>query len=171
MPDEQIPTIETPQTEPLVKSPQRPVNPTVQLTGVVVAAILAFALLVWAQGVRTAAVRREAFGRGVDGIAAALAIPVLETGSRVNTNRDARLQAILNSIQRTSKLESIVVTDATGNVIASTDTSQQGQTVVEMSKAKSPAVQMERDGVIESTTSISTDGGDMIGALRVRVRL
>ena len=149
----------------------RPPNPTFQLVGVVAAGILAFALLVWAQGVRTASVRREAFGRGVDGISAALAIPVIETGSRVNANRIARLQSILDSIQRSAKLQTITVTDLSGNVLASTDTSLQGQTLKDMVDVKSPSTQKEADGVIEATTAVETDNGNKVGALQIKVKL
>lgn len=149
----------------------RPPNPTVQLVGVVAAGILAFALLVWAQGVRTAAVRREAFGRGVDGISAALAIPVIETGSRVNPNRGARLQSIAESIQRTGNYQTVIVTDANGNVLASTDTGVQGQTLKDMVESKSPAVVTEADGVVEANCSILMDGGNKIGSLRIKAKL
>jgi len=163
-------TTPEPETTEVVAKYRAP-NPTVQLVGVVAAGILAFALLVWAQGVRTGAVRREAFGRGVDGIAASLAIPVIETGSRVNPNRGARLQAIVDSIQRAAKLQTITVTDTNGNVLASTDTSVQGQTLKDMIDVKSPSTQKETDGVIEALTSIETEGGNKVGALRIKVKL
>lgn len=164
------PTVSDQQDAPVSKA-TRPPNPTVQLVGVVAAAILAFALLVWAQGVRTAAVKREAFGRGVDGISAALAIPVIETGSRVNPNRGARLQSIVESIQRTGTYQSVIVTDANGNVLASTDTGVQGQTLKDMVEVKSPAIMTETDGLVEATCSILMDGGNKVGALRIKAKL
>lgn len=157
-------------SEPSPK-PSKPANPTVQLLGIVVAGILAFALLVWAQGVRMAAERREAFGRGIDGLAAALAIPVIETGSRVSDNRQARLQSTIESIQRAGKYDTLVVSDASGNVIASTNTALSGQTIKAMAEAKSPTTEKEANGMIEATSAILNDGGVKIGALQVRVKL
>lgn len=168
MSEPEVPSSEATEPKP---GPSKPANPTFQLFGVVAAGIVAFALLVWVQGIRMSAERREAFGRGVDGIASALAIPVIETGSRTSNNRQARLQSTIESVQRTGKYESVTVTDANGNVLASTNTALQGQTIKEMANAKWPTTEKEANGVIEATTSITNDGGVKIGALQVRIKL
>lgn len=158
--------------EQLSEAPKhKQISPTVMLASLVLAGILAFALLVWAQGVRTAGVRRAAFGRGIDGLAAALAIPVVELGSLRFENRGERLQKIIETVQRSGDYSSVVVTDANGNVLATTDTSLKGQTVAELAKAKAPATVKEIDGGVEASVAIYNDGSSRIGALRVKAKL
>lgn len=172
MTDEPSPQSEQDTPVPVASHPVRHSNPTLQLGAIVVAVILAFAGLVWAQGIRLSHEKREAFGRGVDGLAAALAIPVVETGSVRAENRLARLQSIVESVQRAGHYEVIVVTDANGNVVASTDTSLQGQTLKDMVSVKAPATEKETDGIVEAVTSIDAAmGGNKVGSLRVRVKL
>lgn len=147
------------------------VNPTVVLVAFAFAAILSFALLVWAQGIRLAAAQRAAFARGVDGLSAALAQPVIELGSLRFENRADRLQKIIESVQRAGDYQSIVVTDPKGTVLATTDTSLKGQSVKEMADPPSPTKIKEVDGTIEANTAILSDGSNKIGSLRIRVRL
>jgi hypothetical protein len=170
MADEPTPQIEQETPGPVETKPVRHANPTVQLGGVVIAVILAFAALVWAQGIRLGHEKREAFGRGIDGLAASLAIPVVETNSVKLENRGARLQAVVEAIQRAGQYDVVVVTDANGNVIASTDTSLQGQTLKELSEAKSPTTETEANGMIEAVTAIEANN-NKVGALRVRAKL
>ncbi|MBL8064618.1 MAG: hypothetical protein JNM34_02045 [Chthonomonadaceae bacterium] len=146
-------------------------NPTVQLAGLVLAVILAFALLVWAQGIRISAVRRESFGRGIDGLSAALMIPIVETSSLRNPNRLERLQSIVEDIQRKGNYQVVTVTDATGKVLASTDAGQKNQTLKEMAEAQAPAKEKEANGLIEATTAVTSKSGEKIGAIRVIVKL
>ena len=149
----------------------RTANPTVQLGGIVLAVIIAFGALVWAQGIRLNAVRRESFGRGIDGVAAALAIPVIETKSVRLENRTARLQSVVEAIKLAGQYDLMVVTDANGNVLASTDTSLQGQTLKEMATVKTPTTEKDVDGFVEAVCAINAEGGNKVGALRIRTKL
>jgi len=151
--------------------PVRAHNPTAQLGGIVLAVIIAFGALVWAQGIRLNAVRRESFGRGVDGVAAALAIPVIETKSVRLENRTARLQSIVEAIKLAGQYDVMVVTDTNGNVLASTDTSLQGQTLKDMAEVKSPTTEKDADGFVEAVCAINAEGGNKVGALRIRTKL
>lgn len=146
-------------------------NPRVVQISALLAGILTIAILVWIQGVRMGVVKRSAFAKGIDGLAAALAIPVLETSSQRFENRTDRLQKTIESIQRSGQFQSLVVVDGNGVVLATTDTSLKGQTVLEMKDMKSPSKVKEVDSIIEVSAPIIGDGGTAIGALRVRAKL
>lgn len=145
-------------------------RPTLILAAFVLAGVCAIGLLVWIEGVKAAAMRREAFARGTDGLAAALSLPLLETKSVRFENRKSRLQGVVDAVNRGGRYASVVVTDGTGVVVASTDTSLQGQTLSEAGKAKSPGEARDVEGQIEAWSAINTDGGEKIGAVRIRVR-
>lgn len=149
----------------------KPVNPTVMLASVVLAGILSFGLLMWAQGVRMSKVQKEAFGHGIDGLSAALALPVVEVGSLRFENRADRLQKIIETVQRAGTYTSVVVTDPKGVVLATTDTSLKGQTIADLAKAKSPATVKDVNGETEAIVPIVSDGTTTVGVLRVRTRL
>jgi len=157
-----------PVTEP--GKPATVQRPTLVLAAFVLAGVLAIGLLVWIEGIKSAAMRREAFARGVDGLAASLTIPLLETRSVRFENRKSRLQGVLDAINREGRFVSVVVTDPSGLVVATTDTSLQGQTLQEAAKVKSPGVAKDVEGTVEAWSAVKTDGGETIGALRVRIR-
>ncbi|MBS1721466.1 MAG: hypothetical protein JSS66_00500 [Armatimonadetes bacterium] len=154
-----------------VKKPPAIHNPTVVLAAVVLAGILSFALLMWAQGIRMEAAKRDSFGKGVDGLSATLAIPILEAVSPTKENRVARLQAIAQSIQNAGRYEQVVISDGNGVVLATTDTGLVNQTIKEMAEAKRPATIRPVDQSVEATVSIENEGGSKLGALRIRTKL
>lgn len=146
-------------------------SPTVQLGVVVIAGILSIGLLVWAQGIRTAALRRDAFVRGLKGVSASLNLPLLEVKSVRNTNRGARLQSILDAIQRAGEYQMVLVADESGNVVASTDTSKQGQNISEFAAIKNFPQVKDVEGVIDVVLSIDSVSGTKTGYLQVKSRL
>ncbi len=171
MAEEPAPSVspETPPTGPVAELKRA--NPTVKLAAVVLAGILTLAVLFWAQGIRTTLEKQEAFRRGIDGLASALVIPVLETKSVVNENRSARLQGIIESVQRSGSYDVVVVTDPQGNVLATTDTSLKGQIVKDMADPKNVGHAKAVDGLVEATSQIANDGGVVLGVLKVRAKL
>lgn len=118
-----------------------------------------------------AMVKRQAFGRGVDGIAASLAIPVIELSSQRFENRADRLQRTLEAIQRSGQYQIVVVTDPNGKVLATTDTSLKSQTLNEMKSLKSPSIIKEDQGVIEVNAPIIGDGESLLGGLKIKVKI
>ncbi|MBS1714457.1 MAG: hypothetical protein JST30_08995 [Armatimonadetes bacterium] len=159
-----------PEQAPEPPKPAAVQRPTLVLAAFVLAGVLAIGLLVWIEGIKAAAMRREAFARGVDGLAASLSLPLLETRSVRFENRKSRLQGVLDAINREGRFVSVVVTDPEGTVVATTDTSLQGQKLPEGGMAKSPGTAKDVEGTVEVWTSVTTDGGEKIGALRVRIR-
>lgn len=153
----------------VVKRP--PPSPTVMLAATVFAGILAIGLLVWVQGIRTASIQRQAFGRGIDGLAASLTIPVMDLQSVRFANRGERLQGMIESIQRRGDYESVVVTDASGTVLATTDTSLSGQVIKEFAEKGFKGGVKDVNGVTEAVAPIMAESGDRLGTLRVRARI
>ena len=145
-------------------------RPTLLLVAFVLAGVAAIGLLVWIEGIKAAAMRREAFARGIDGLSASLSLPLLETRSVRFENRKSRLQGLLDSVNREGRFVSVVMTDASGLVVATTDTSLQGPSLAEGQKAKAPGVAKDVEGLVEVWTAVNTEGGEKIGALRVRIR-
>ncbi len=132
--------------------------------------LLLFALLVWSQGCESDRAKGALFAQSADALAAALATPVLETGSVRFENRGQRLQSIVESVAREGKYEAVIVTDAAGSVLATSDSRFKDQRLAEIAKAKRPAVTTTSEGSRQADAVIAAPAGQPIGYLRVRAR-
>lgn len=157
------------QSEPEPK-PARTVHPAVRFLAVGLSAAAALALLIFLQGMRASAMQREAFGRGIDGLAAAMAQPIIESNSQVFENRRDRLQRTVEGIRAAGGYESVTVADAQGLVIATTDLKFRGQTLKELADGKQKSRVNHVNGILVATSGVFTEGGAKVGGLRVEIR-
>jgi hypothetical protein len=152
-------------------TPVRTVHPAVRFLAVGLSAAAALALLIFFQGMRASAMQREAFARGIDGLASAMAQPIIESNSRVYENRRDRLQKTVEGIRAAGGYESVTVADAQGLVIATTDLKFRGQTLKELAEGKQKTRVENVNGVLVAISGVFTEGGAQVGGLRVEVRL
>jgi hypothetical protein len=138
---------------------------------VALSAAAALAVLVFIQGWRASTMQREAFGRGMDGLAASLAQPIIESNSQVFENRRDRLQRAVEWIRAAGGYESVTVADSQGLVIATTDLKFRGQTLQELAEGKQKTEVIDANGVTVAVSGVFTEGGARVGGLRVAVRL
>lgn len=147
------------------EAPAKVLPPGVRFAIAAAIVLLLLFLVSWA-GVRQAnEMRRAELGKGVDAIAAALTIPLLETASVQYEGRRSRLQRVAGDIASAAGYQQVTITDAEGRVLASVDKNLERATIPEMA---APADKRDKvsGGVLLVTRDIKI-GPTRLGSVRI----
>ncbi|HRJ28080.1 MAG TPA: hypothetical protein PLO61_11310 [Fimbriimonadaceae bacterium] len=152
-------------SEPTAKRPSKPMPGWMRWAIVGAVILITFLLQGWMGDRRTEAARRDAFLQGVRGLSAALVQPMLQRDS-------ARLQRTLEQIASAGPYSVVVVTDARGLVVASTDRTLENKTLDSLRRPPIQSPKFERlSDRIRAETAIVIGGDNVLGGLRVESKV
>lgn len=152
-------------TTPTPKKEAKPLPKWIKWAIVALIIVLVFGFQGWLGGRRIQGAREEFFKQGVNALAASLTEVMIE-------RNPAKAQKMIEQIARDGGYSLVIVTNATGQVLATTDRAKVSTTIEELKKPPTDGAKIERipEG-LRGDRAIAIGGDSILGGLRVETKL
>ncbi len=146
------------------KKPAKPMPKWMKWAIVALVIVLAFGFQGWLNGRRIQGAKEEFFTQGVNALAASLTEVMIE-------RNPAKAQKMIEQMARDGGYSLIIVTNATGQVLATTDRAKVSTSIEELKKPPTGGAKIERipDG-LRGDRAIAIGGDSILGGLRIETK-